>query len=126
MKEAGYKSSRANVHSLHEIGSKHLSNAYAHSLMLECTCLCAVVTTLEDDIGVIAVKAAEDPRALNKTVFIRPKPNNLSWNSVAEVWEKKIGHSLHKKYLSEAEVHNKVEVRLSIHGTSVSKFLLNP
>ena len=70
---------------------------------------CAVVTTAEDDIGVLAVKAADDPRALNKKLVIRPKPNTVPFNNVVALWEKKIGHSLHKTYLSKAELYKQVD-----------------
>ena len=61
------------------------------------------------------MKAADDSRALNKKFVIRPKTTTVSFNSVVEVWEKKIRHSLHKTYLSAAEVHKQVEGKASNH-----------
>ncbi|KAG0581317.1 hypothetical protein KC19_4G242300 [Ceratodon purpureus] len=63
-----------------------------------------IATTAEVDIGTLTVMAADDPRTLNKRLVIHHKPNLLTLNSLVELWEKKIGHSLHKTYIPEAEV----------------------
>eukprot|EP00250_Pteridium_aquilinum_P011667 c20226_g1_i1 orf=244-1164(+) len=55
----------------------------------------------EEDIGVYTVKTIDDPRTLNKVVYLRPAENILTVNEVVALWEKKIGHSLEKEYVSE-------------------------
>ncbi|KVH91663.1 NAD(P)-binding domain-containing protein [Cynara cardunculus var. scolymus] len=49
---------------------------------------------------------ADDPRTLNKTVYLRPPVNILSQREVVELWEKLIGKQLNKSSLSEQEFLN--------------------
>ncbi|KAH9306867.1 hypothetical protein KI387_011271, partial [Taxus chinensis] len=55
----------------------------------------------EGDIATYAVKSVDDPRTLNKTVYIRPPLNILSLREVVEVWEKLCGKVLDKPTISE-------------------------
>ncbi|KAK2662638.1 hypothetical protein Ddye_001212 [Dipteronia dyeriana] len=57
----------------------------------------------EDDIAMYTIKAIDDPRTLNKTVYISPPKNILSQRQVAEIWEKLIGKELHKSSISKEE-----------------------
>ncbi|OMO93447.1 hypothetical protein COLO4_16878 [Corchorus olitorius] len=50
----------------------------------------------EDDIATYTIKTIDDPRTLNKTVYIRPPKNILSQREVVQIWEKLIGKELHK------------------------------
>lgn len=63
-----------------------------------------VVFVKEEDIGTYTIKAADDPRTLNKNVHFRPPANTLSFNELVALWEKKIGKTLEKTYLSEEQV----------------------
>ncbi|XP_024996392.1 bifunctional pinoresinol-lariciresinol reductase 2-like [Cynara cardunculus var. scolymus] len=60
----------------------------------------------EDDIAKYAIKTIDDPRTLNKTVYLRPPVNILSQREVVELWEKLIGKQLNKSSLSEQEFLN--------------------
>uniref|UniRef100_A0A0D9XYC1 NmrA-like domain-containing protein n=1 Tax=Leersia perrieri TaxID=77586 RepID=A0A0D9XYC1_9ORYZ len=50
----------------------------------------------EDDAGTYTIKSIEDPRALNKTLHIRPKENFLTQNEVIAKWENLSGKVLEK------------------------------
>nr|QGU34067.1 pinoresinol-lariciresinol reductase 3 [Taiwania cryptomerioides] len=54
----------------------------------------------EDDIGIYTIKAIDDPRTLNKTMYIRPPLNILSQKEVVEKWEQLSGKRLNKTYIS--------------------------
>ncbi|XP_048332430.2 phenylcoumaran benzylic ether reductase Betv6 [Ziziphus jujuba] len=58
----------------------------------------------EDDIGTYTIKAADDPRTLNKVLYIRPPKNTYSFNELVALWEKKIGKTLEKTYVSEEQL----------------------
>ncbi|KAK6947333.1 NmrA-like domain [Dillenia turbinata] len=57
----------------------------------------------EDDIAAYTIKMIDDPRTLNKTVYIRAPENILSQRDVVEIWEKLIGKELEKSSISEEE-----------------------
>ncbi|KAH7576425.1 hypothetical protein JRO89_XS01G0061100 [Xanthoceras sorbifolium] len=57
----------------------------------------------EDDIATYTIKAIDDPRTLNKTLYIRPPKNILSQRQVVEIWEKLIGKELQKSSISKEE-----------------------
>ncbi|XP_076894210.1 eugenol synthase 1-like [Bidens hawaiensis] len=63
-----------------------------------------VVFNDEHDIGTYTIKTVDDPRTLNKIVYIKPPGNIYSFNELVALWEKKIGKTLEKVYLSEEEV----------------------
>uniref|UniRef100_M1BTV2 (+)-lariciresinol reductase n=1 Tax=Solanum tuberosum TaxID=4113 RepID=M1BTV2_SOLTU len=48
----------------------------------------------EDDIATYTIKAIDDPRTLNKTLYLRPPKNILSQREVVQIWEKLIGKEL--------------------------------
>ncbi|KAL8195662.1 hypothetical protein R6Q57_025415 [Mikania cordata] len=54
----------------------------------------------EDDIASYTIKTIDDPRTLNKTLYIRPPANILSQRQLVEIWENLIGNPLHKSSLS--------------------------
>ncbi|CAH2036799.1 unnamed protein product, partial [Thlaspi arvense] len=58
----------------------------------------------EEDIVAYTMKAVDDPRTLNKTLYIHPPKNIVSQNDVVALWEKKIGKTLDKTYVSEEEL----------------------
>lgn len=54
----------------------------------------------EDDVATYAIRTVDDPRTLNKTLYIRPAANILSQKEVIQIWEKYTGKDLEKTYLS--------------------------
>ncbi|KAK1286832.1 hypothetical protein QJS10_CPB20g01149 [Acorus calamus] len=54
----------------------------------------------EDDIAAYTIKMIDDPRTLNKTIYIRPPENILSQRQVIGLWEKLIKKELHKTSIS--------------------------
>ncbi|KAG0463874.1 hypothetical protein HPP92_019494 [Vanilla planifolia] len=62
------------------------------------------VFVAEEDVGTFTIKAADDPRTLNKIVYIRPSGNIYSHNELVSIWEKKTGKTLEKVHLSEEGV----------------------
>ncbi|XXG78093.1 hypothetical protein AAC387_Pa08g2111 [Persea americana] len=57
----------------------------------------------EDDIATYTVKTIDDPRTLNKTLYLRPPENILSQREVVKMWEKLIGKELEKTSISAEE-----------------------
>ena len=64
---------------------------------------CTAIYVDEDDIARYTIKSIDDPRTLNKTVYIRPPKNILSQREVVQVWENLIGKELQKSSTSEQE-----------------------
>ncbi|KAM7516235.1 hypothetical protein LguiA_005818 [Lonicera macranthoides] len=83
----------------------------------------------EEDIATYTMKGVDDPRTLNKTLFMRPPANTLSFNELVSLWEKKIGKTLEKTYILEdqlleniqAETSRPLKVLLSICHTVLVK-----
>ncbi|CAH8252863.1 unnamed protein product [Arabidopsis lyrata] len=63
----------------------------------------AIVNT-EEDIVAYTLKAVDDPRTLNKILYIHPPKNIVSQNDMVRLWEEKIGKTLDKSYVSEEEL----------------------
>nr|WDD38967.1 isoflavone reductase-like protein PCBER [Fagopyrum tataricum] len=63
----------------------------------------------EDDIATYAVRTVDDPRALNKTIYIRPPDNILSQRQLISIWEKLSGKILNKISISAQEFLSKME-----------------
>ncbi|EOA34350.1 hypothetical protein CARUB_v10021874mg [Capsella rubella] len=63
----------------------------------------------EEDIAAYTIKAVDDQRTLNKTLYINPPNNTLSMNEIVTLWEKKIGKSLEKTYLSEEQIFKSIQ-----------------
>lgn len=57
----------------------------------------------EDDIANYTIKTIDDPRTLNKTLYIRPPKNILSQKEVVQIWEKLIGKELQKSSISKED-----------------------
>ncbi|KAJ1265190.1 hypothetical protein BS78_08G060200 [Paspalum vaginatum] len=53
----------------------------------------------EDDVATYTIKSIDDPRTLNKTVFLRPRENILTQNDVIAKWEKLSGTVLEKIHI---------------------------
>ena len=54
----------------------------------------------EDDVAAYTIKTIDDPRTLNKTVYIRPLENILSQGQIIEMWENLTGKELDKSIIS--------------------------
>jgi uncharacterized protein YbjT (DUF2867 family) len=68
----------------------------------------AVINT-EEDVASYTIKAADDPRAMNKILYIKPAGNIYSFNDLVSLWENKIGKTLERVYIPEAQVLKKIE-----------------
>ncbi|KAM7265851.1 hypothetical protein ACFE04_003534 [Oxalis oulophora] len=67
----------------------------------------AVINT-EEDVASYTIKAADDPRTLNKVLYIKPAQNIYSFNDLISLWEKKIGQTLERIYVPEELVVKKI------------------
>ncbi|XP_010055403.2 phenylcoumaran benzylic ether reductase Pyrc5 isoform X1 [Eucalyptus grandis] len=68
-----------------------------------------VVFNTEDDIGTYTIKAIDDPRTLNKIMYIRPPANTISMNELVSLWERKIGKTLERVYVPEEGVLKNIQ-----------------
>ncbi|XP_027156797.1 isoflavone reductase homolog PCBER-like, partial [Coffea eugenioides] len=68
-----------------------------------------IVFTKEEDIAAYTIKAADDLRTLNKSVYVTPPANTLSYNEIVSLWEKKIGMTLEKTCVPGDEVLKKIQ-----------------
>ncbi|TYI97231.1 hypothetical protein E1A91_D01G129100v1 [Gossypium mustelinum] len=64
----------------------------------------------EADIGTYTIKAVDDPRTANKTLFIKPPKNTYSFNELIALWEKLIGKALEKTYVPEDQLLKQIQV----------------
>lgn len=62
----------------------------------------------EEDIATYTIRAVDDPRTLNKVLYIRPPGNIYSFNELVALWEKKIGKTL-EKYILEDQLLKKIQ-----------------
>lgn len=63
----------------------------------------AVVYMDEDDVATYTIKTIDDPRTLNKTVYLRPPENVLTQRELIDKWEKLIGKKLEESTISEQD-----------------------
>ncbi|KAJ0009798.1 hypothetical protein Pint_34701 [Pistacia integerrima] len=63
----------------------------------------------EDDIATYTIRAVDDPRTLNKVLYIRPPGNIYSFNDLVSLWEKKIGKTLERVYISEEQLLKNIQ-----------------
>ncbi|XP_014502064.1 isoflavone reductase-like protein [Vigna radiata var. radiata] len=63
----------------------------------------------EEDIGTYTIRAVDDPRTLNKILYLRPAQNIYSFNELVALWEKKIGKTLEKVYVPEEKLLKDIE-----------------
>lgn len=64
----------------------------------------AAVINKEEDIAAYTIKTVDDPRTLNKILYINPPKNTLSMNEMVSLWETKISKSLEKTHIPEEQV----------------------
>jgi hypothetical protein len=60
----------------------------------------AVVFMDEDDVATYTIKAIDDPRTLNKALYLRPPENILSQRELVEKWENLAAKNLQKITIS--------------------------
>ncbi|KAK2656449.1 hypothetical protein Ddye_009501 [Dipteronia dyeriana] len=60
----------------------------------------------EEDVAIYTVKAATDPRAVNRVVICRPPDNIVSQLGLISSWEEKTGRLLNKIHVSEEQIIN--------------------
>ena len=77
--------------------------------LLLLTLLLAAIFNKEDDIGTVTIRAVDDPRTLNKVLYLRPAKNIYSFNELVALWEKKIGKTLEKIYVPEEKLLKDIE-----------------
>ena len=53
--------------------------------------------------------AADDPRAENRTLYVKPPANTLSHNELLALWEKKTGKTFERVYLAEDAVLKQIQ-----------------
>uniref|UniRef100_A0A7N0TE43 NmrA-like domain-containing protein n=1 Tax=Kalanchoe fedtschenkoi TaxID=63787 RepID=A0A7N0TE43_KALFE len=58
----------------------------------------------ESDVASFTISTVDDPRSLNKVLYMRPPGNVVSMNELVEMWEQKIGKKLEKIYVSEEQL----------------------
>ncbi|KAK3428473.1 phenylcoumaran benzylic ether reductase POP1 isoform X1 [Eucalyptus grandis] len=63
----------------------------------------------EDDIGTYTIKAVDDPRTLNKILYIKPPANTYSMNELVSLWERKINKTLERVYVPEEQVLKNIQ-----------------
>lgn len=63
----------------------------------------------EDDVGTYTIRAVDDPRTLNKILYLRPPANIYTHNELVSLWEKKTGKTLERIYLTVEEAEKKIE-----------------
>ncbi|GMN37359.1 hypothetical protein TIFTF001_006750 [Ficus carica] len=63
----------------------------------------------EEDIGTYTIRAVDDPRTLNKVLYIRPQGNIYSFNELVSLWEKKIGKTLEREYIFEDQLLKNIQ-----------------
>ncbi|CAN6446672.1 unnamed protein product [Victoria cruziana] len=63
----------------------------------------------EEDVAAFTIRAMDDTRTLNKTVYLRPPGNIISFNELIQLWEAKIGKALQKVHVPEEQVLKIIE-----------------
>lgn len=89
-----------------------------------CNIIYAVVFVDENDVATYTIKTVDDPRALNKTVYIRPPDNILSQREIVEIWEKLTGKELHKFGISKEDFLSSMEGNKLMEVTTSYSVLL--
>jgi len=67
------------------------------------------VFVVVEDVGTYTIKAVNDPRTLNKILYMRLPANTLSVNELVGMWENKIGKTLDKHYVPEEQVIKSIQ-----------------
>ncbi|XP_051148210.1 probable pinoresinol-lariciresinol reductase 3 [Andrographis paniculata] len=62
----------------------------------------------ESEVAAFTISAVDDPRTLNKVLYLRPPGNTLTMNEIVDIWEQKVGKHLVRNYISEEELLQKI------------------
>ncbi|KAL3641447.1 Eugenol synthase 1 [Castilleja foliolosa] len=62
------------------------------------------VLNYEEDVGILTIKVATDPRTCNRVVIYKPESNIISQLELISLWEKKTGKSFKRVHVSEDEM----------------------
>ncbi|KAG5007850.1 hypothetical protein JHK85_026392 [Glycine max] len=73
-----------------------------------------VVYMNEDDVAAYTIKTIDDPRTLNKTVYLRPPENILTQRQLIEKWEKLIGKQLEKSSINEQDFLASIKAQVGV------------
>jgi hypothetical protein len=60
----------------------------------------------------LVIRAVEDPRTLDKVMYVRPPTNICSFAKLVHMVEKKTGRTLKRHYVSEQEIAKKIQGNL--------------
>lgn len=63
----------------------------------------------EKDMSMLAIRAVEDPRTLDKVLYVRPPTNMRSFSQLIHILEKKTGRTLERHYVSEHEFAKNIQ-----------------
>ncbi|XP_073307252.1 probable pinoresinol-lariciresinol reductase 3 [Primulina huaijiensis] len=62
----------------------------------------------EKDVAAFTISAVDDPRTLNKVLYLRPPGNTISMNELIDIWEDKIGTKLERICITKEELLKKI------------------
>ncbi|KAL9296414.1 hypothetical protein ACSQ67_022310 [Phaseolus vulgaris] len=63
-----------------------------------------LVLNTEEDVATYTIRSVDDPRTLNKILYVRPHGNTLSYNDLVSLWEKHHSEILKRVYVTEDKV----------------------
>lgn len=69
----------------------------------------SAVFVAEEDVATYTIKSIDDPRTLNKILYMRPPENTISQNELVSLWEKKISKTFERIYVPEEEVLKRIQ-----------------
>ncbi|ESQ33606.1 hypothetical protein EUTSA_v10009995mg [Eutrema salsugineum] len=81
-----------------------------------------VVFADEDDIAKYTAKTLNDPRTLNKTVYIRPPDNILTHLKLVQIWEKLTGNELENTSITAKNFLANIEQMEPSHQAAIGNF----
>ncbi|GMI91264.1 phenylcoumaran benzylic ether reductase 1 [Hibiscus trionum] len=94
----------------------YFSNAFVDHTFILCA---AAVLNYEGDIGTYTIKAVDEPRTLNKILFIKPPKNTYSFNELVALWEKLIGKTLDKTYVPEEQFLKQIQGFVGVEASEL-------
>ncbi|KAG8072028.1 hypothetical protein GUJ93_ZPchr0006g41771 [Zizania palustris] len=68
----------------------------------------------EADVAKFTICTIEDPRTLNKTLYLRPSGNVYSMNELVDLWEKKINKFLKKIHITEEQLLKNIQGKFEV------------
>lgn len=71
------------------------------------------------DVASFTISTVDDPRTLNKVLYLRPPGNVYSMMELVEIWEMKIGKKLEKVYIPAEEV---LKIIQGMYSANVKNF----